>query len=81
MSILRLDNVSYHYAGVKKKVLEHLSYTFEKGQMYSIIGRSGAGKTTLLSLISGLAAPTDGRSIWKIRILSRLISMNTEAEM
>lgn len=61
MSILRLDNVSYHYAGVKKKVLEHLSYTFEKGQMYSIIGRSGAGKTTLLSLISGLAAPTDGK--------------------
>lgn len=56
MSILRLDNVSYHYAGVKKKVLEHLSYTFEKGQMYSIIGRSGAGKTTLLSLLPKLTA-------------------------
>ena len=42
-------------------VLENLSYIFENGKVYSIVGRSGAGKTTLLSLLSGLAQPTEGR--------------------
>lgn len=61
MSLLKLDEVSYSYAGTKKPVLEKLSYEFEKGKIYSIVGRSGAGKTTLLSLLSGLASPTSGK--------------------
>lgn len=60
MSILTLEHVSYCYAGAKKPVLSDLSYTFEKGNVYAIVGKSGAGKTTLLSLLSGLTAPTSG---------------------
>ena len=56
--VLSLENVSFSYD--KTPVLRDLSYTFEKGKMYCIIGKSGAGKTTLLSLLSGLAAPTKG---------------------
>ena len=33
-------------------MLRDISYDFEKGKMYCIIGKSGAGKTTLLSLLS-----------------------------
>ncbi len=58
MSILSLQNISFSYD--KTPVLKNVSYEFEKGKMYCIIGKSGAGKTTLLSLLSGLAVPSDG---------------------
>lgn len=58
MSILSLQNISFSYG--KTPVLKDISYEFEKGKMYCIVGKSGAGKTTLLSLLSGLAAPTEG---------------------
>lgn len=60
MSVLKLDHVSFAYENGSACVLKNLSYEFEKGRMYSIVGRSGAGKTTLLSLLSGLAVPTEG---------------------
>lgn len=59
MGILELRDVSYTYDG-RTKVLDGINYTFEKGKVYAIVGRSGAGKTTLLSLLSGLASPTNG---------------------
>ena len=58
MAILELDNVCFSYG--KTRVLNEISYTFDTGSVYSIIGKSGAGKTTLLSILSGLAAPTSG---------------------
>ncbi|MGC4018969.1 MAG: ABC transporter ATP-binding protein [Muricomes sp.] len=61
MSVLKLENVSYSYAGTDNPVIKDLSCEFEKGKIYSIVGRSGAGKTTLLSLLSGLASPTAGK--------------------
>ena len=70
MSILSLQNISFSYD--RTPILKDLSYEFEKGKMYCIIGKSGAGKTTLLSLLSGLATPNagdilyDGNSIAKI---------------
>ena len=62
MSILSLQNISFSYD--KTPVLKDISYEFEKGKMYCIIGKSGAGKTTLLSLLSGLATPTEGDIIY-----------------
>ena len=61
MSVLRLDNVSYHYAGTNIMVIKNMSYEFEKGSVYSVVGKSGSGKTTLLSLLSGLASPQSGK--------------------
>lgn len=60
MSVLKLDQVSYAYENGGPCVLKDISFEFEKGKMYSIVGRSGTGKTTLLSLLSGLAVPTKG---------------------
>ena len=62
MSALSLQNISFSYG--KTPVLKDISYEFEKGKMYCIIGKSGAGKTTLLSLLSGLAAPNAGEIIY-----------------
>lgn len=60
MSKLRLENVSYKYEKSRKNVLQDLSYEFENGNIYAIVGKSGAGKTTLLSLLSGLTKPISG---------------------
>ena len=60
MSKLRLENVSYKYEKTTKFVLKDISFEFERGNIYAIIGKSGAGKTTLLSLLSGLTKPTAG---------------------
>lgn len=63
MAILTLNNISFSYG--KTTVLKDVSYEFEKGKMYCIIGKSGAGKTTLLSLLSGLAAPQSGEILYE----------------
>ena len=59
--MLELRNVMYYYKSQKDKViLNHISYSFEKGKMYAILGMSGSGKTTLLSLLAGLDVPVEG---------------------
>jgi ABC-type multidrug transport system ATPase subunit len=41
-------------------IFRGLSYNFEKGQSYAILGRNGSGKSTLLQVISGSIHPTEG---------------------
>ncbi|MCI1951415.1 MAG: ABC transporter ATP-binding protein [Clostridiales bacterium] len=64
MSILELKNLSYSYDGIHP-ILKDITYTFEQGKVYAIMGKSGAGKTTLLSLLSGLAKPTSGTILFQ----------------
>lgn len=40
--------------------LDDVSFSFEDGEIFGIIGHNGAGKTTLLKIVSGLIAPTAG---------------------
>ena len=70
MSLLSLQNISFSYD--KTPVLKDVSYDFEKGKTYCIIGKSGAGKTTLLSLLSGLATPTAGDIIYNGKSISKI---------
>ena len=60
-SFLKLKNISKYFNTEKKiKVLKKLSYNFEKGKIYSLMGPSGSGKSTLLNLISLIDRPTNG---------------------
>lgn len=70
MSILSLRNISFSYD--RTPVLQDISYEFEKGKMYCIIGKSGAGKTTLLSLLSGLATPNNGDIVYDGKSISKI---------
>ena len=61
-SIFQLENIVYGYIdGVKKRVvLDGLSYDFEQGKFYTILGPSGSGKSTLLALAGALDQPEQG---------------------
>lgn len=60
--MLELKDVTYFYKSQKDKVvLDRISYRFEKGKLYAVLGASGGGKTTLLSLLAGLDVPVEGK--------------------
>ncbi|WP_082652091.1 ABC transporter ATP-binding protein [Gorillibacterium timonense] len=59
--ILEARRVSYSYKSQKGKlILDNVSYCFECGKMYALLGASGSGKTTFLSLLAGLDSPVKG---------------------
>jgi len=54
MAKIELSNVSYKYPYTKNYALKDITYNFESGKFYGIIGENGGGKTTLCNLIRGL---------------------------
>jgi putative ABC transport system ATP-binding protein len=58
----QLDQINYGYIdGTRKRmILEDLSYNFEQGKFYTILGPSGSGKSTLLAVASALDQPEKG---------------------
>jgi len=54
------DDVSFHYPGSERMVLEHVNLTFKAGESYALVGVNGAGKTTLVKLLTGMYQPTAG---------------------
>lgn len=49
---LQLQNVSFYYGD--RKILDNISFRFQQGKKYLILGSTGSGKSTLLDLLSGL---------------------------
>lgn len=70
MAQLRVDGVSISFRGLK--ALSKVSFTVEKGEIYSIIGPNGAGKTTVFNCISGLYKPDEGKIFFKDREITDL---------
>ena len=60
--ILTADKLCYYYqdGDVMRHILKDVSFNFERGKFYTILGESGSGKTTLLSLLSALDEPKSG---------------------
>lgn len=70
MELLKLENICFSYG--KTEVLKNISYSFENGKIYSIVGKSGAGKTTLLSLLSALAKPSSGKILYQDKDIQKI---------
>ena len=64
--VLEVKDIVYHYKANKdKNVLNGISYGFEEGTVYAILGTSGSGKTTFLSLLAGLDVPVSGSVLYE----------------
>lgn len=72
MQVLSVKNVTHTYEGAKNAVLSNVRIDFDKGKIYSIVGKSGAGKTTLLSLIAGLECYQEGEILYNNKPLSTI---------
>ena len=57
---LQMDHVTFSYDG-KRDVLKHISMTFPKQGMTSIVGESGCGKSTVVNLLFGAFRPKSGK--------------------
>ena len=58
---LELNNISKTFeTNQKLRVIKNLSYNFNKGKIYSLMGPSGSGKSTLLNIISLIDRPSNG---------------------
>lgn len=60
---LREVSKSYHLMGVRKQILDRLSFVFQPDRNVAIMGPNGAGKSTLMRLIAGAEAPDGGEII------------------
>lgn len=67
MPVLKVENLTYTYKSKYQtvKALKGITYEFEPGKFYALIGRSGSGKTTLLSLLAALDLPTEGKVVYE----------------
>ena len=60
-NFIKIKNISKKYDKNKTiKVLNDISFKFESGKIYSIVGPSGSGKSTMLNLLSLIDTPTSG---------------------
>ncbi|WP_455078921.1 ABC transporter ATP-binding protein [Peptostreptococcus stomatis] len=73
--IICVDSLIKEYAGIK--VVDGVSFSVNKGEIYGLLGRNGAGKTTIMKILLGLANPTSG----KVSILGKDMSVNSEKKV
>lgn len=72
-----LKNIGKKYfSHTNIKVLNDISFTFEQGKIYSLVGPSGSGKSTLLNLLSLIDEPNSG----SIEILNKKINFSEKVE-
>lgn len=57
---IRIENVTFSYQVGGSNILKNISFTFEKGKRYGIIGETGSGKSTFVDLIMGVISPSAG---------------------
>jgi len=70
MSLLEAEALSVHFGGVK--AVQDVSFTVEKGEVFSIVGPNGAGKTTIFNLISRIYDTTHGSVIFAEQDITRV---------
>ena len=57
--LLEIDALNFSYTG-DKNALENISFTVNRGEFVSILGKNGSGKSTITKLIMGVIAPDTG---------------------
>ncbi len=76
-NFIKLKKITKKYEKNKSlRVLNDISFSFEPGKTYSIMGPSGSGKSTLLNLLSLIDTPTAG----SIEISNNKINSNNKNE-
>ncbi|KKB36361.1 ABC transporter, ATP-binding protein [Bacillus thermotolerans] len=73
--MIELRGVTKEYG--KRKALDDIDITFQKGKVYGILGPNGSGKSTMMKLIAGLVFPTKGKIYVNNKQVNRYIAEET----
>nr|WP_025027928.1 ABC transporter ATP-binding protein [Caldalkalibacillus mannanilyticus] len=57
--VLKTTSLTKQYK--KRTVVDHVSFSVKRGEIYGFLGQNGSGKTTSLRMIMGLIRPTSGQ--------------------
>jgi ABC-type multidrug transport system, ATPase component len=60
MSVIEVRDLSRSFDG--KRVLQHLNFSVEKGEVFGFLGPNGAGKTTTMRILLGLLGASSGEA-------------------
>lgn len=58
ISVITVSHVSKRFG--KKQILNNISFSVKKGEIFGILGKNGAGKTVLINILLGLIKPDEG---------------------
>lgn len=56
--MIEISNLTKHYG--KKKALDDISFTVDKGEILGFLGPNGAGKSTTMNILTGYISSTSG---------------------
>ena len=72
MPILEITGLekSYLKGDIAIRAVDNISFSVNKGEIVSIVGRSGSGKSTLLNLIGGLDTASGGQIVYNGKKIS-----------
>ncbi len=77
----RLIGIFIKKVGYKKKrAVDNVSFTVDRGESVALFGKNGAGKSTILKMITGVAFPTSGEITVKGRV-SALLELTSGFDM
>ena len=75
--LLTVENLSKEY--IKKKTLNNVSFSMEKGEILGMLGKSGAGKSTIGKILLQLSRPTTGTILFEGKDLSEVPRKDIQA--
>lgn len=73
MDYLKIENLSFQYAGSNRIVLKEVTLSIDQGEFILICGASGSGKSTLLKMLKPQLTPA-GSQTGKIYLKNELIT-------
>ena len=75
--LLTVEHLSKEY--IKKKILNNVSFSMEKGEILGVLGKSGAGKSTIGKILLQLSRPTTGTILFEGKALSEVPRRDIQA--
>jgi energy-coupling factor transport system ATP-binding protein len=85
MELLRLEGLSFRFAGTRKALFSNIALTVNSGDRILLFGDSGSGKSTLLAVMAALAPEYVGGQLTGIRELryarKGVVLQNPEAQI
>ena len=76
-AILDVSNVTLQFGGLT--AVNEVSFSVNRGEIYSIIGPNGAGKTSLFNAVTGVYQPSSGKIRFKARDTIRPVTLQAVA--